>query len=43
MRKPDFCILYENKDEDQLRSNCTADLCLCSHRKEEIDIFLLSH
>ena len=30
MRKPAFCIC-ENKDADQLRSNCTADkrLCFC--------------
>ena len=28
MRKPDFC-LYENKDADQLRSNCEADQRLC--------------
>ena len=30
MRKPTFCIC-ENKDADQLRSNCAADqrLCFC--------------
>ena len=28
MRKPAFCIC-ENKDADQLRSNCTADQRLC--------------
>ena len=28
MRKTDFC-LCENKDTDQLCSNCTADQCLC--------------
>ena len=28
MRKPDFG-LCENKDADQLCSNCTADQCLC--------------
>ena len=28
MRKPDFCIC-ENKDADQLRSNCAADQHLC--------------
>ena len=28
MRKPAFC-LCENKDADQLRSNCAADQCLC--------------
>ena len=28
MRKPDFCIC-ENKDADQLRSNCTAYQRLC--------------
>ena len=28
MRKPTFCIC-ENKDADQLRSNCTADQRLC--------------
>ena len=28
MRKPDFC-LCENKDADQLRSNCEADQRLC--------------
>ena len=28
MRKPDFC-LCENKDADQLCSNCTADQRLC--------------
>ena len=28
MRKPDFCIC-ENKDADQLRSNCAADQRLC--------------
>ena len=30
MRKPDFC-LCDNKDADQLCSNCTADqrLCFC--------------
>ena len=27
MRKPAFCIC-ENKDPDQLRSNCAADQCL---------------
>ena len=30
MRKPDFCIC-ENKDADQLRSNCAADQRLCFH------------
>ena len=30
MRKPAFCIC-ENKDADQLRSNCTADQRLCFH------------
>ena len=29
MRKPGFC-LCENKDADQLRSNCEADQCLFS-------------
>ena len=28
MRTPTFCIC-ENKDADQLRSNCEADQCLC--------------
>ena len=28
MRKPAFYI-SENKDADQLRSNCSADQCLC--------------
>ena len=28
MRKPAFCI-SENKDADQLRSNCAADQRLC--------------
>ena len=28
MRKPTFCIC-ENKDADQLPSNCEADQCLC--------------
>ena len=28
MRKPAFCT-YENKDTDQLRSNCEADRRLC--------------
>ena len=28
MRKPAFCIC-ENKDADQLRSNCKADQRLC--------------
>ena len=28
MRKPEFCIC-ENKDADQLRSNCAADQRLC--------------
>ena len=28
MRKLDFC-LWENKDADQLHSNCEADQCLC--------------
>ena len=28
MRKPAFCIC-ENKDTDQLRDYCRADLCLC--------------
>ena len=28
MRKPAFCIC-ENKDADQLRSNCAADQRLC--------------
>ena len=28
MRKPAFCIC-ENKDPDQLRSNCAADQRLC--------------
>ena len=28
MRKPDFCIC-QNKDADQLRSNCAADQRLC--------------
>ena len=28
MRKPDFCIC-ENKDADQLRSNCAADQRFC--------------
>ena len=28
VRKPAFCI-YENKDADQLRSNCAADQRLC--------------
>ena len=30
MRKPEFCI-GENKDADQLRSNCEADQQLCFH------------
>ena len=30
MRKPAFCIC-ENKGADQLRSNCSADQCLCFH------------
>ena len=29
VRKPAFCIC-ENKDADQLRSNCAADQLLCS-------------
>ena len=31
MRKPAFCIICENKDADQLRSNSEADqrLCFC--------------
>ena len=29
-RKPDFC-LCENKDADQLYSDCTADQRLCFH------------
>ena len=30
MRNPAFCIC-ENKDADQLRSNCAADQRLCFH------------
>ena len=30
MRKPTFCIC-ENKDADQLCSNCEADQLLCFH------------
>ena len=33
MRKPDFC-LCENKDADQLCSNCTADQRLCFHETD---------
>ena len=29
VRKPDFCILCENKDADQLRCNREADQRLC--------------
>ena len=46
MRKPDFC-LCDNKDADQLCSNCTADqrLCFCYTNsiiflKSEISSFL---
>ena len=35
MRKPDFC-LCENKDENQLRSNCTADQRLCFRYMDSI-------
>ena len=31
MRKPDFCILCENKDADQLCDYRTADQRLCFH------------
>ena len=50
MRKPAFCI-FENKDADQLRGNCTADqrLCFCYmdstiplFPKSEISSLLLS-
>ena len=40
MRKPDFCIC-ENKDADQLRSNCAADQRLC-FRYIDTTIHLLS-
>ena len=33
MRKPAFCIC-ENKDTDQLRSNCAADQRLCFRHAE---------
>ena len=33
VRKPAFCIC-ENKDTDQLRSNCAADLSLCFRYKD---------
>ena len=29
MRKPDFCLLGENKGADQFRSNCKADQRHC--------------
>ena len=35
MRKQAFCI-SENKDADQLRSNCTADQHLCFHYTDSI-------
>ena len=42
MRKPDFC-LCENKDADQLRSNCQADqrLCFC-YLDSTIPLLLIS-
>ena len=33
IRKPNICIC-ENKDADQLCSNCTADQCLCFRYKD---------
>ena len=35
MRKPAFCIC-ENKDADQLRSNCAADQRLCFRYTDSI-------
>ena len=35
MRKPAFCI-SENKDADQLRSNCAADQRLCFRYTDSI-------
>ena len=42
MRKPTICIC-ENKDADQLCSNCTADQCLCfRHTDSKIPLILKS-
>ena len=41
VRKPAFCIC-ENKDADQLRSNCTADQRLCSVTAKLIRAFVLA-
>ena len=41
MRKPDFC-LCENKDADQLRSNCEADQRLCFRYSDNIPFLLIS-
>ena len=40
MRKPEFC-LCENKDADQLRSNCEADQRLCFLYMDSTIPFLL--
>ena len=40
VRKLDFC-LCENKDADQLCSNCTADQCLCFCYSDSITPLLL--
>ena len=40
MRKRDFC-LCENKDADQLRSNCVADQPLCFRYTDSTKISLL--
>ena len=40
VRKPDFC-LCENKDADQLRSNCEADQRLCFRHSDSTIPFLL--
>ena len=38
--KPTICIC-ENKDADQLCSNCTADQCLCFHYTDSTNPLLL--
>ena len=40
MRKPAFCIC-ENKDADQLHSNCAADQRLCFHFTDSKILLLL--
>ena len=40
MRNQDFC-LCENKGADQLRRNCTVDLCLCFCYTDSRILFLL--